>query len=250
MEFVLPANEDGLLTLSLNRGKVNALIDPVIEEFNAALNVAENDPEIRAVILSGTAKFFSFGFDIPEFLGYSKESFKKYLEAFSDLCLRLFLFPKPVIAALNGHTMAGGCMIAISCDHRVMVESDAKISLNEITFGSSVFAGSVAILKEVVGPRYARDILFSGKMYSPPEALQVGLVDEIVPKEFLMERARETAQMMGAKDLRAFASIKRLLHGPIAEHIAIAENASLDEFIDIWYSEKTWKNLQGITINK
>lgn len=250
MEFVLPANEDGLLTLILKRGKVNALIDSVIEELNAALNVAESDPEIRAVILTGTGKFFSFGFDIPEFLDYSKESFKKYLEAFSDLCLRLFLFPKPVIAALNGHTMAGGCMIAISCDHRVMVESDAKISLNEITFGSSVFPGSVAILKECVGPRYARDILFSGKMYSPLEALQTGLVDEIVPGEHLMERARETARLMGSKDQRAFASIKRLLHRPIAEHIAIVENAGLDEFLDIWYSEKTWKNLQGITIRK
>ena len=105
----------------------------------------------RSVILTGTGRFFSFGFDIPEFLSYSKGEFEGYLDAFTDFYRYLFRFPKPVVAALNGHTVAGGCMMAIACDHRLMVDGKAKIALNEIGFGSSVFAGSTAILVYCIG---------------------------------------------------------------------------------------------------
>jgi len=143
-----------------------------------SLGLAMEGAIVKAIIFSGTGKFFSFGFDIPEFLSYSKDEFSRYLTKFTDLCLRLYLFLKPVVAALNGHTIAGGCMLALTSDYRIMESGKAKISLNEITFGSTVFSGIAEMLRCLVGERNAERILLTGSMYSAQEARQLGLIDE------------------------------------------------------------------------
>ena len=172
--------KDGVAVISLCRGKVNALNEQVVEELQKQFWEVREDAAVGAVVLTGKGgKFFSFGFDIPEFLGYSKETFTRYLTKFSKLCSDIFLFPKPVVAALNGHTIAGGCMLAIACDHRIMAGGRARISLNEVTFGSSVFAGSVEILRYCVGSAAAQQVLYSGRMYSAEDAMKIGLVDRV-----------------------------------------------------------------------
>jgi 3,2-trans-enoyl-CoA isomerase len=238
-----------IATVTLARGKVNALNEPMFREIRTSFQDLEKSDEVRAVILTGRGKFFSFGFDIPELLSYSKDDFIRYLTKFASFCSYLFLFPKPVIAALNGHTIAGGCMIANACDCRIMVSEKAKIALNEITFGASVFAGSVAILKFCVGSRNAATILYSGAMYSPDEAARLGLVDQIVPAENLMQTAEKAAVDFASKSAAAFSSIKDLLRRPISEEMAKREQDSLREFADIWYSERTWANLEDIKIH-
>ncbi|MFZ2446778.1 MAG: enoyl-CoA hydratase/isomerase family protein [Syntrophobacteraceae bacterium] len=249
MNSVIVSRDGDAAAVCLARGKVNALNDGVVRELSEAFLELEKDEGIRAVILTGSGKFFSFGFDIPEFLSYTKDAFLGYLDAFAKLYLYLFRFPKPIIAALNGHTIAGGCMLAIACDYRVMAEGKAKISLNEIGFGSSVFAGSVEMLRYCVGSKNAQEVLFSGRMYSAHEAHGIGLVDETAPEECLMPKAAERAREYGAKDPAAFAGIKKLLREPVSELILRREADSLKEFVDIWYSERTWKNLESIRIN-
>ena len=127
--------------LVLSRGKVNALDEPTIGELEDRFRELETDEAVRAVIFSGEGKFFSFGFDVPEFLAFSKEEFTAYVTAFSGLYTYMFLYPKPLVAALNGHAVAGGCMLALACDGRVMAAGNAKIALNEITFGSTIAIG-------------------------------------------------------------------------------------------------------------
>lgn len=248
MEFLKVSKEDGLATVSICRGKVNAFNEQTIEEIGSCLKGLETDESTRAIILRGTGKFFSFGFDIPEFLSYSKEEFSGYLTKFAALYTRIFLFPKPIVAALNGHTIAGGCMLAIACDYRIMVCGKARISLNEISFGASVFAGGVEILKHLVGGRNAERILLTGGMYAAEEAQRLGLVDEVVDEVHLQEHARKIGGDFADKDPAAFQSIKMLLRKPIAEKMAAGEQSSIGEFIDIWYSDQTWKRLQGIEI--
>ena len=102
MEFLSVSKEDGLATITLCRGRVNAFNEPMIEEISCCFRDLEDDDSIRAIILGGSGKFFSFGFDIPEFLSYSKDEFLRYLTKFSSLYTRIFLYPKPVVAALNG----------------------------------------------------------------------------------------------------------------------------------------------------
>ena len=248
MSFVHVSKDDKIATVTLSRGKVNALNEPAIEQINSHFTDLENDNTVKAIILTGQGNFFSFGFDIPEFLSYSKDSFIRCLSKFTDLYTRIFLFPKPIVAALNGHTMAGGCMLAIACDYRIMVSGKARIALNEIGFGASVLAGSVEMLKYCTGQKNAQSILCSGAMYSAEEARQFGLVDQISSQENLTEDAGKVAQDLAGKDSTAFRSIKNLLRRPVAEEMAKKEEGVIREFVDIWYSEKTWNTLKEIKI--
>ncbi len=250
MSFVTVSKNNSIATMTLNRGKVHALNDEVIDNLNESLDNLEKDSSVRAIILTGSGKFFSFGFDIPQFMSYSKEAFTDYLINFTTFLNRLFLFPKPVVGALNGHTIAGGCMLATACDYRIMVSGKARIALNEITFGASVFAGSVDILKHCAGPRSAEQILKTGAMFSAEEALELGLVNQISSEEKLSEDAQKIAAEYAQKDPAAFAAIKKLLRLPVVDSIGEKEIKSIRDFIEIWYSESTREQLKKITIRE
>jgi Delta3-Delta2-enoyl-CoA isomerase len=249
MDFLCLSTNDGLAEVRLKRGKVNALNEQAVEEIGGCFQRMATDPDIRAVVFTGDGPFFSFGFDIPEFLSYSRESFSRYLERFTSLYTYLFTYPKPLVAALNGHAIAGGCMLALACDYRIMVSGKARISLNEITFGSSVFAGSVAMLKFLVGGKNAQTVLYDGTMYSAQAASRLGMIDQVSSDEKLVGDARAVARRLAAKDPAAFRSVKDLLRAPVVDEIASKEEQSVREFVDIWYSEDTWRNLQAITIH-
>ena len=248
MEFINLTVNEGLARVALSRGKVNAINEKVVDELTDCLRGLSYDPGVKAIILTGEGKFFTFGFDIPEFLSYTKESFIRYLTKFTGLYTEIFLYPKPVIAALNGHTIAGGCMLAIACDYRIMVPGNAKISLNEINFSSSVFAGSVEMMRLWLGQKRAETALLRGAMYSAEEALQLGLIDQISERDNLEDEAMKKAREYAAQDSAAFRSIKKLLRQTVAEDMMKRERASILEFVDIWYSEHTWKNLQAKVI--
>ncbi len=248
MSYTHVARDGNMATVTLSRGKVNALNEVMVEEITKSFEDLATENEVKAIIFTGSGKFFSFGFDVPEFLSYPRDDFVRYLEKFTNLYTYLFNFPKPVVAALNGHTIAGGCMLATACDFRLMVTGKARISLNEITFGAPVFAGSVEMLRYCAGSRNAQSILYSGAMYSAEEAFQLGLVDQVSSEDALAEDARNVAQELAQKDSSAFRSIKHLLRKPVAQEMIKRERDAILEFVDIWYSEQTWENLKEIKI--
>ena len=249
MSFVLATKEMGIATITLRRGKVNALNEPMVEEIGDSFRTLETDSEVKSIIFTGNGKFFSFGFDVPEFLRYAKRDFVRYLEKFTNLYTYLFQFPKPIVAALNGHTIAGGCVLATACDFRVMASGKGKIGLNEITFGAPFFAGSAEMLRFCVGSRNAQSILYSGAMYSAEGAFGIGLVDQVSSEDALAEDARKVAEELGEKDSLAFTSIKNLLRKPVAEEMVKHEKDYILKFADIWYSETTREKLREIKIH-
>jgi 3,2-trans-enoyl-CoA isomerase len=249
MSFVLTTKAKEIATITLRRGKVNALNEPMVEEIGDSFRTLETDSEVKSIIFTGNGKFFSFGFDVPEFLRYPKKDFVRYLEKFTNLYSYLFQFPKPIVAALNGHTIAGGCVLATACDFRVMVSGKGKIGLNEITFGAPFFAGSAEMLRFCVGSRNAQSILYSGAMYSAEEAFGLGLVDQVSSEDALAQDARQVATELGEKDSPAFASIKKILRKPAAEEMVKHERDYILEFTDMWYSETTWEKLKEIKIH-
>ena len=129
-----------------------------------------------------------------------------------------------------------------------MVTDKAKISLNEINFGSSVFAGSTEMMRYYVGNKNAAEILYSGKMYSAEEAKVLGLIDEVTTENELMNVATSLAVDLGKKPAAAFADIKLLLRKSVGDEMKIREIDSIKRFVEIWYSESTWKKLQDIKI--
>lgn len=239
---------EGLATITLSRGKVNAIDRGMMDELRTALEDLQHDAGTNAVILTGSGKFFSFGFDVPALLSFTKEQFTDFVGAFTALYTDLFAYPKPILAAINGHAVAGGCMLALACDHRVMARGNARISLNEITFGASVFAGIVEILRFWVGSANATSILTSGAMYSAEEAVALGLVHEATDENLVLARAMNAAAAFGAKRPAALASMRSLLRRPALEEMRRREQDSIREFVEIWYSDPTWNNLRNITI--
>jgi enoyl-CoA hydratase/carnithine racemase len=248
LSFVHVSKDGKIATVTISRGKVNALNEPMVEEITKSFEDLETDNEVKSITFTGSGKFFSFGFDVPEFLSYPKNDFIRYLEKFTNLYTYVFRFPKPIVAALNGHTIAGGCMLATACDFRLMVTGKARISLNEITFGAPVFAGCLEMLRYCVGSRNAQSIVYSGAMYSAEQALQLGLVDRVSSEDDLAEDARKVAQELAQKDSSAFRCTKHLLRKPVAEQMIKREKDAILEFVDIWYSEQTWENLKEIKI--
>lgn len=243
-------NVKGTTTVTLNRPKVNALNEPFVDELKTVFGELRTDENTDTVILTGEGSFFSFGFDIPEFLDYKKEDFHEYVLKFSELVRDMFIFPKPVIAALNGHTVAGGCILALGCDYRVMAAGKAKIALNELTFGSTVFTSIVEMLRYAVGSRNSQYLLYTGKMHSAEEAMSLGLIDEVSSVEDLKSAAERTALEFAGRDKDAFVSVKKILRKPYLEKIEREERASIEEFVNIWYSEKTRENLEKIEIRR
>ena len=249
MKFLKIKTAGGISTLTLVRGKVNSLNEEVIDELQEAFEKLEKDNEVKVAVICGEGNFFSFGFDIPGFMDHSKDKFRAYLSKFTKFYTYLFLYPKPVIAAVNGHAIAGGCMIASACDYKIMVQGKAKISLNEITFGSTVFAGSTEMLKYAVGTKNAEEILYTGKMYSAEEAYKINLIDETIKEEYFDEHVKSIASEFMKKDSVAFYNIKKLLRKPVFEEMIKREEKSIDEFIEIWYSPQTRDKLKEIKIH-
>ena len=247
MKYIDYTTAAGVAHLTLNRGKVNALNLDVVKELDAALDSVEQS-EACAVCLAGNEKFFCFGFDVPEMLPWPVETMRDYLLAFTALTTRLYLFPKPLLAKLAGHAIAGGCMLAIMCDQRVMVRSKARISLNEIAFGASVFAGVTEILRELIGTRHAGQVLLTGKFYDADEAAAIGLVDQAVDVDNIDSAVQTRLDSLMNTDATAYAALKQRIRAPIVKRFMEIETESIDEFLDIWYSPNTREALKKIQI--
>ncbi|MCP4685053.1 MAG: enoyl-CoA hydratase/isomerase family protein [bacterium] len=249
MSLVKTDRQDGIATVTLTHGKVNALNEATVEELQAAFEDLREDDDIRTVVLTGNDKFFSFGLDIPDLYDYTKEGCHRFLVKFTGLYTSIFQFPKPVIASIGGHAIAGGCILAMACDYRLMVDSKAKIGLNEISFGSSIFAGSVEMLIFCCGQRNAETVLIGGQMFPAENALRLGLVDRVVSAGDFSEEVIATAVMYADKDPDAFAALKALLRSPVVDQMERCEQESIRAFNDIWYSETVRENLKGIKIH-
>lgn len=248
MELVGLAIDEGLATVTLDRPKVNAINEQMVSELRVVFRELAMKPEVKAVVLTGRGSFFSFGFDIPAFMDYPKDSFHMFVTGFSELVRYIFSYPKPVVAALNGHTVAGGCILAIACDRRVMASGKAKIALNELTIGAGVFTSIAEILKFTTGARNAQHLLYSGKMSTAEEAFELGLVDEVCPAEGLNDAAIRSARELAGREGEAFRSIKTLLRKDVLDMIEKYEPGSVSDFVDIWYSEGTRKMLGKVEI--
>lgn len=238
----------GIATLTLSRGKVNALESELAADLKQSLDRVTGDENIRAIILTGKGKFFSFGFDLPVLLGYSRNFLIDFLHTFSRLKRLMYLCPKPLIAAINGHAVAGGCMLILPADYRMASSGRTRIGLNEINIGASVFVESIEMLKATVGTRNTQTILLEGTMYSVDEAKQFGLIDEIVEPDDLMHLAKQKAESLGAKSPEAFRAIKELVRGPIAKRMEDSEDASIAQFVEVWFSKGTQKQLRAVEI--
>jgi enoyl-CoA hydratase len=240
---------NGIATLRVEHGRVNAIRPEVVEDLERRLDELERDDAVRGVILTGTGPFFSFGFDVPHMLDFERDAFGRFLHAFTGLYTRLFLFPKPVVAAVNGHAVAGGWMLVQACDAIVVGAGNVKLGLNEVRFGAALFAGSMAILRHRAGGRTADLVAGSGAFFGPDEAVDLGLVDETCDRDALSARAGALlTHRYGGVALPAFAAIRRVVREPVVDGYRDLETPSIERFLDVWYAPGMRASLEQITI--
>ncbi|HTJ33104.1 MAG TPA: enoyl-CoA hydratase-related protein [Dactylosporangium sp.] len=180
--------DGGIGTIRLDRPPMNALNIQVQEELRAAAQEASARDDVRAVVLYGGEKVFAAGADIKEMAGMGYAAMAARAGRLSGAFDAVARIPKPVVAAVTGYALGGGCELALTADWRVAAE-DATLGQPEITLGIIPGAGGTQRLARLVGPARAKDLIMSGRFVPADEALAMGLVDRVVPREQVYEAA-------------------------------------------------------------
>jgi enoyl-CoA hydratase/carnithine racemase len=233
--------EEGILVITLSRGKANALNCEMVDELQQALNHALGDDRTHGVVItSGTPKMFCGGFDVQEVFNYPPDKLERYMARFIRLFDTLRGLPKPTVAGVNGHSYAGGSILALACDERIMAEGDFKFALNEVSLGVVLPARMVQAMAAVVPGPTARQMFLEGHAWRAHDARQHGIVEELVPLGNVRYRALTMARELASRPPRAFAAHKRALveaaGGPPYSPEEIATMAA--DFAVVWFDEE------------
>lgn len=218
-DFVGLDTANGIGTIRLERPPMNALNTQVQEELRAAAHAAAAEGEIRAVIVYGGEKVFAAGADIKEMADLSYVDMAVRAGAVSSALHAVAQIPKPVVAAITGYALGGGCELALACDWRIAAE-DAKLGQPEIKLGIIPGAGGTQRLARLVGPAKAKDIIFSGRMVDADEALRIGLVDRVVPADRVYEAAVELLAPYTTGPVQALRAAKLAVDGGLDRDLA------------------------------
>lgn len=229
--------QNNIAICSLNRGVINALNANMIHLIHDELDKVGKMQNVHGVIIkSSNSKFYSIGLDLPELFPLSREEFTKFFQDFSQLCVKILSFPKPIIATISGHAIAGGCILALACDYRYAKEGNLKMGLNEIKLGVPVPYIAECILKDLIGFQQTRYVSETGEFFSPKKLLTIGLIDEMVPEDTLQEHAIAKINKIANHSLEAYSKIKEIRNEQILERFETNNQRTTKEFVKIWYS--------------
>jgi enoyl-CoA hydratase len=194
--------------LTLRRPPANALNHPVLGQLSTLLAQVTAE-DARALVITGEGRFFSAGLDLFEVFSYGEAEAEAFSTTFDDFFTTLFGLPIPVVAAINGHAVAGGAVIAAAADFRLMADNDAQLGLAEIKVGVPFPVSAFEIVRTAwAGPHFS-ELVYRGRNYKPAEALARHFIDEVVPAAELIDRALALAAELGAHPRLAFSSNKR-----------------------------------------
>lgn len=227
---------DAVAEIRMDRPPANALNRELVERLLAALETARMDGA-RALVLTGRPGMFSGGLDVPELLTQDRRQIEAFWGLFFSLTRQLAASPIPVIAAVSGHAPAGGAVLALQCDYRIGVTGKYKIGLNEVQVGLPVPVSVLAALEEVVAPRIARRLAMCGQLLSMDEAVTIGLLDELVGPDQLLNVALERARELLA--LPPVAMNTTRLAGKSRLIAALASSSDVNVATGWWFSAET-----------
>ena len=239
------AREDqgDLAILRLAHGKVSALDAELCDAIvSAVTDVAAG--RWKALILTGTGPAFSAGVDLFRVLDGRASYLQVFLPRLEAMLRKLLTFEKPLVAAINGHAIAGGCIIAATCDHRVMASGAARIGVPELVVGVPFPPLPLAILAERVNPAALRRLIYTGENVLAEEALALGLIDEIAAPAAVIERAVAAAERLARIPSQTFALTRRELATPVLDrvramaHVDVAVN-------EVWSSQEVFDTIRA-----
>jgi enoyl-CoA hydratase len=211
------SQHEGILTLRLAHGKASTLdvemLDALLRELDG---VAE---DVNALILTGTGSIFSAGVDLFRLTKGGAEYVRRFLPLLSRFVRTLFAFPRPVVAAANGHAIAGGCIVVLAADARLMADGAGRIGIPELLVGVPFPAAPLEVVRFALPQDKVQSLMYTGRVLSPQEALAAGLVDEVVTPDNLLPRAREIAQQFALIPPQVYRLTKQSLRAAALERI-------------------------------
>jgi enoyl-CoA hydratase len=219
--------------LRLENGKANAMGPSFLERLDGLLGQIG---DARAAVITGQGSAFSAGLDLPSLIDLDRATMGRFILRFSAVMLRVFELPIPMVAAVNGHAVAGGCVLALQSDVRIGADRDARIGLNETQLGIGLPAAVVETLRwQVPGPSLAAMAL-EGRLFSPREALQSGVLHELVPEGELLQRSLQRASLLAALPPAGVRMVKQSLRRPAAAAARADEAAEAERWLDTWFA--------------
>lgn len=249
MNQVKVSIEERVCHIYMDRGKSNALDQQMLEDLREAVSNAQTDPAIAGLILHGKDGFFSAGLDLVALYGYNEDEARLFWHTFVDFVSTFVAFDKPAIAAISGHSPAGGCVLAICCDYRIMAEGDYVIGLNEVPVGIIVPEPIFDLYSFWLGQATAYRYLLEGKLLKPQEALQVGLVDELVDARRIRTAAERQLHNYTQYEWTTWRQSKRNMRRQLIARFNTGQDETVDAVLKQWWSPATRSIIKTIIEN-
>lgn len=213
MEFktIIYSEKDAIAVIQFNRPDAfNAFNMEMLEEMDVVLEKIKNDDNIRAVVIKGNDEIFAAGADLREVINYGPLEIRSYIEKAHAMGLKLYKLSKPTIASIAGFCLGGGCELSLSCDMRIAADN-AAFGLPEINLGIFPAGGGTQRLARIVGYSVARELILTGDIFDSNRALEIGLVNKVVPLADLEEATMKLARKLSRKPPLAVGMIKELM---------------------------------------
>ena len=234
---------DAILELRLARAPVNALDPALVERLRTAI-VEAPAQGARAIVLSGQPGLYSAGLDVPALLSLDRTGMIAFWGQFLGLVRAIARSPIPIVAAITGHSPAGGAVLAIFCDYRIMARGAYRIGLNEVQVGLTVPEPIQVGLRRLVGAYRAERLMVAGAMIEAEEAQRIGFVDELVEAGEVVNRALAWCRALLALPHEAMSSTRRLARADL--HAALDANDVGEDFADVWFAEEAQSTLRAL----
>jgi enoyl-CoA hydratase/carnithine racemase len=247
-EFVSLDVDGGIGTIRLDRPPMNALNKQVQEEIRAAAHEAAGRDDVRAVVIYGGPKVFAAGADIREMVDMTYSDMAARAGDLSSAFDAVARIPKPVVAAITGYALGGGCELALTADFRVCGDN-ARLGQPEILLGVIPGAGGTQRLSRLVGPSRAKDIVFTGRFVGAEEALRIGLVDEVVPAEEVYDAARRWAEQFANGPAYALRAAKEAIDQGLSVDLDTGLAIEAQKFAALFATEDRTIGMQSFIDN-
>jgi enoyl-CoA hydratase len=241
---MLQTEQQGDVTLlRLTHGKASVLDLELLEGLTVELGRIAEGPG-RALVVTGTGSIFSAGVDLFRVVDGGAEYLERFLPALDLALERLLTFPRPTVAAVNGHAIAGGCILALACDRQVAARGPGRMGVPELLVGVPFPPLPLEIVRDAVPTARLAQVVYGGATYEPDEAQALGLVGEVVEPDQLLARALALAETHAALDPEAFALVKRQLRAPLLARVAAARPIA-GEIQAAWAAPEARERIRG-----
>ncbi|HEX8170810.1 MAG TPA: enoyl-CoA hydratase/isomerase family protein [Thermoanaerobaculia bacterium] len=230
-------DSDGIVTLRLAHGKASAMDLELVEGVARAFVEVAADDAVRAVILTGSGSIFSAGVDLFRLVDGGRAYVEQFVPALSRMLLDVFTLPKPLVVAVNGHAIAGGCVLALCGDYRLMAAGNARIGMPELLVGVPFPPAVIEVVRFAVPPQHLQSLMYTGRTVTADDALRLGLIDEV--SDALPTRAHEVAAQLAALARDSFALTKRQVRDRAVTRAKHYANEFDRAMLEVWSDERT-----------